>query len=67
MMQLPEWCRVCLSTCGYIPLTIFRMCVGQQSSAFKQNSSYTFRVYLHLLGHFKSECVTHVRQEYLQF
>lgn len=41
--------------------------VRQQISAFKQNISYDFRVYIHFLGHFISERWTHVRGEGFQF
>lgn len=33
---------------GYLPSSFLKS-VGQQSSALKQNSSYTCRVYIHLL------------------
>lgn len=38
---------------------------GQQSNAFKQNSFFTWKVYtcIHLLGHFKLECLTIVRKK----
>lgn len=53
--------------CGFIPLTIFLESVGKQSGDFKLNSSYDCRVYIHFWGHFKSECLRHVRKEDLQF
>lgn len=48
-----------------ISLLLFLVSVGQQSNAFKQTSFFTWKVYtcIHLLGHFKLECLTIVRKK----